>query len=83
MNQPLINKLTGVKRKHSDENQVETRKVAMEEHSSKRANFSALGNTNGLAKTSLVKPASGSVKKVVIKNLNLPKLPENYQVSEG
>lgn len=75
-------KLIGVKRKHSDENQVEAKKPAMEE--AKRANFSALVSTNGLTKasTTATKPAAGSVKKIVIKSMKeLPKLPENYQVT--
>ena len=78
MSQP---KLIGVKRKHSDENQVEAKKPAMEE--AKRANFSALVSTNGLTKTSptAAKPAAGSVKKIVIKSMKeLPRLPDNYQV---
>lgn len=79
MSQPT-GKLIGVKRKHSDENQVEAKKPAMEE--TKRANFSALVNTNGLTKTSpaVGKPTAGNVKKIVIKSMKeLPRLPENYQ----
>nr|CAG4644588.1 EOG090X01NX [Leptodora kindtii] len=68
----------GVKRKHVDENQAEPKKLVMEE--TKRANFSALVNTNGVGKSSLIKPIAGSVKKVVIKNLKeIPRLPDNYQ----
>ena len=97
MNQPQACKVsaTGLKRKHSDENQAnqESKKAAMDaqerpqqlpqqqQQQAKRANFSALANTNGLIKSPLVKPASGQVKKVVIKNFKqLPKLPDNYQV---
>nr|CAH0101883.1 unnamed protein product [Daphnia galeata] len=79
MSQPT-GKLIGVKRKHSDENQVEAKKPAMEE--AKRANFSALVSTNGMTKASptVVKPAAGNVKKIVIKSMKeLPKLPDNYQ----
>nr|CAG4649961.1 EOG090X01NX [Sida crystallina] len=78
----MLSKFSGVKRKHSDENQVSevAKKPTMEEQTSKRANFSALANTNSLAKTPLTKPVTSSVKKVVIKNLKgIPKLPENYQ----
>lgn len=78
----LTGKLSGVKRKHSDENQVEAKKPAMEE--TKRANFSALVSTNGLTKATppTTKPATGSVKKIIIKSLKeLPRLPDNYQVS--
>lgn len=73
-------KLVGVKRKHCDENQVESKKLAMEE--SKRANFSALSTTNGITKTpnAMAKPTAGAVKKIVIKSFKDPKLPENYQV---
>ena len=81
MSQPT-GKLIGVKRKHSDENQVEAKKPAMEE--AKRANFSALVSTNGMTKASptVVKPAAGNVKKIVIKSMKeLPKLPDNYQVT--
>ena len=84
MNHSLMNKLTGVKRKHlsSEENQVENKKLATMMEETKRANFSALANTNGVAKTTLIKPATGNVKKLVIKNLKeIPKLPENYQVT--
>lgn len=83
MSQPT-GKGIGIKRKHSDENQVEAKKPAMEE--AKRANFSALVSTNGVTKasTTAVKPAGGSVKKIVIKSMKeLPKLPENYQVTEN
>lgn len=83
MNQSLTGKVTlGVKRKHVDENQAEPKKLVMEE--TKRANFSALVNTNGVGKSSLIKPIAGSVKKVVIKNLKeIPRLPDNYQVWLG
>ena len=87
MNQTLSNKLTGVKRKHCDENQVEANKPVMEE--AKRANFSALANTNGLPKTSPhPKPDKGKAKKINIKTAKrLPTstcttccLPDNFQV---
>nr|CAG4640653.1 EOG090X01NX [Eulimnadia texana] len=51
------------------------------EETIKRPNFSALtNNANGVNKISPLKPASGAVKKIVIKNLKeAPKLPDNYR----
>jgi len=84
MNQPLTNKLTGVKRKYSDRNPVEDKSLTMEE--TKRSNFSTVVNKNGLAAVPDSKPDASSKKIVVkIRGKGLPSstctalLPDNYQ----
>jgi len=84
MNSPLTTKLTGVKRKHSDKSQADSKSLNMEE--SRRANFSAqnsLAPTHGSPHS---KPDTGKqVKNIVIKtkkglpNSTFSQIPDIYQ----
>lgn len=87
MNLPLTTKLTGVKRKHSDKSQVDSKSLNMEE--SRRANFSALNSLAPTHGSPHSRPDTGNqVKKIVIKTKKgLPNstcshilLPESYEV---
>jgi len=86
MNLPLTTKLTGVKRKHSDKSQVDSKSLNMEE--SRRANFSALNSLAPTHGSPHSRPDTGNqVKKIVIKTKKgLPNstcshilLPESYE----